>query len=117
MYYIDYMQRIQITPEGIALLANNFKLSSSADIHDINSKVLKNALSVSINHFFRRALATGQLPIDWEIGKIVPVFQSGDKYSPESYSPISLTFICCKLLEHIIASHVFLAVRIQLLLF
>lgn len=107
---IDYMQPTEITPEGIALLVTNLKLSTSAGIDGINSKLLKNTLSVSVNilyHLFRQSLATGQLPIDWKIGKIVPVFKAGDKHSPESYRPISLTCICCKLLEHIIASHVF----------
>lgn len=107
---IAYMEPIEITAEGIALLVNNLKLSTSAGIDDINSKILKNTASVSVNilyHLFRQSLATGQLPSDWKIGKIVPVFKTGNKHLPESYRPISLTCICCKLLEHIIASHVF----------
>lgn len=38
---------------------------------------------------------------------MVPVFKSGNRNSPENYRPISLTCICCKLIEHIIASHVY----------
>jgi len=36
----------------------------------------------------------------------MPVFEKGDKSNPENYCPISLTCICCKIAEHIIASQV-----------
>ena len=32
--------------------------------------------------------------------------KKGDRANPESYRPISLTFICCKILEHTISSQV-----------
>ena len=35
-----------------------------------------------------------------------PVYKKGDKHDPLNYRPISLTCICCKLLEHIISSNV-----------
>lgn len=36
----------------------------------------------------------------------MPVFKSGNRSDPSNYHPISLTCIACKLLEHIIYSHV-----------
>lgn len=37
---------------------------------------------------------------------MVPVFKSGDRQSPFNYRPISITSLPCKILEHIIYSHV-----------
>lgn len=37
----------------------------------------------------------------------IPVYKDGSKHSPGNCRPILLTSICCKLLEHIIASHIF----------
>ena len=35
---------------------------------------------------------------------ITPVFKKGDKDSPTNYRPISLVYICSKLMEHIVTS-------------
>jgi hypothetical protein len=45
-------------------------------------------------------------PLDWRNANVSPVFKKGEKYKAENYRPISLTCICCKLLEHIITSHI-----------
>lgn len=104
------MEFIEITIAGIERLIDNLKISTSAGIDNINSKILKGTVTSSskfLYHIFRQSLASGQLPSDWKIGKIVPVHKIGDKGSPNNYRPISLTCVCCKMLEHIIASHIF----------
>lgn len=50
-------------------------------------------------------MQSGILPDDWIIGKVVPVFKSGNKQSPLNYRPISLTSIPCKIFEHVIFSN------------
>ena len=39
-----------------------------------------------------------QVPV-WKTAHVAPVYKKGPKYNPENYRPISLTCICCKLLE------------------
>lgn len=105
-----YMQPISLTVEGIEALISNQKLSTSAGVDNINSKLLKNTKSISsviLYHIFTQSLSSGQLPRDWKIAKIVPIHKSGNKNSPDNYRPISLTCICCKMLEHIIASNIY----------
>ena len=36
----------------------------------------------------------------------MPIFKKGNRSSPLTYRPISLTAVCCKVLEHIIYHHI-----------
>ena len=48
----------------------------------------------------------GKIPNSWKKAYISPVFKQGDRHKPSYYRPVSLTSICCKILEHIVYSHV-----------
>ena len=47
------------------------------------------------------------LPTEWKNANVVPIFKKNDRSCPLNYRPVSLTSICCKLLEHIIYSNIF----------
>lgn len=105
-----FMAPIDISVDGIACLINELKKTSACGIDDINTKLLKNTVSISsviLYHIFKQSLSSGVLPTDWKIAKVIPIFKTGDKRKPENYRPISLTSVSCKLLEHIIASHIY----------
>ncbi|MDD9361971.1 MAG: reverse transcriptase family protein, partial [Anaplasma sp.] len=55
---------------------------------------------------FSQSLTTGIIPEDWKMGKVVPIYKSGNKDSPLNYRPISLTSVPCKIMEHVIYSQV-----------
>ena len=55
---------------------------------------------------YQASLNQGVLPDDWLKAKIVPVYKIGSYTNPSNYRPVSLTSICCKLLEHTIYSHI-----------
>ena len=46
------------------------------------------------------------IPSRWKEANICSIFKKGNKSEPANYRPISLTCVCCKILEHIIHSHV-----------
>ena len=55
---------------------------------------------------FNQSLTSGNLPDDWFTANIMPIFKKGNRSSPLNYRPISLTAVCCKVLEHIIYHHI-----------
>ena len=55
---------------------------------------------------FSKSVTTGIVPSDWRTVHVSPVYKKGQNYNPENYRPISLTCICCKLLEHLIVKHI-----------
>ena len=46
-----------------------------------------------------------EVPTDWKIANVSPIFKKGSKFAPGNYRPISLTSISCKILESIIKDH------------
>ena len=61
-----------------------------------------------VSKFGWRTTSTSNVPKDWKkanIQCICPVFLNSSKSDPAKYRPISLTCVCCKLIKHIISSH------------
>ena len=55
---------------------------------------------------FRQSLHDGFIPSIWKNADVAPVFKKGGRDKAKNYWPISLTCICCKILEHIISCHI-----------
>ena len=49
-----------------------------------------------------QSLNTGNIPSDWLLVNVTPVYKKGSKDIPVNYRPISLTSVCSKVMEHII---------------
>ena len=55
---------------------------------------------------FRNSLNTSVLPEVWKSAWITPIFKKGSRCTASNYRPVSLTSVACKLLEHILCSHI-----------
>ena len=103
------MPDIIVTCEGIAKFLLNLNSNKAAGPDAIKPRVLKE-LATEIAHIltiiFQTSLESGVVPSDWKTAHVAPVYKKGPKYNPENYRPISLTCICCKLLEHIVVSNI-----------
>jgi hypothetical protein len=65
-------------------------------------KELAEQIAEPLTTIFRTSLASGDVPEDWRQANVTPIFKKGTKTDPSNYRPVSLTSICCKLLESII---------------
>lgn len=102
------MDPIVTDPGGVSKIIQSLKPSSSPGVDLINTKFLKSTVvysSIILCKIFQQTLDTSILPADWEVGKVVPLHKSGNKHTPNNFRPISLTSIPCKILEHVIFSH------------
>ena len=83
---------------------------SKAMGHDnISPKVLKfcaSALFEPVTYLFQLCLDVGQIPADWKLHVITPLFKSGDRSSISNYRPISLLCIISKVLEKLVFDHI-----------
>nr|VZH99095.1 unnamed protein product [Spirometra erinaceieuropaei] len=83
----------------------NLKESTSPGPDAIPAKLLKelaSEMSKPLALIFQTSFVTGCLPSDWKSATITPLFKGGSRASANNYRPVSLTSICCKIMEKII---------------
>ena len=104
------MHSITVSSAGVAKLLSDIKPFKAPGPDDIPAYLLKEIafqIAPSLAMVFQASLNQCKLAADWKVAHVVPVFKKDDKPSPHSYRPISLTCLCCKILEHIVYSNIF----------
>ena len=69
-------------------------------------KMAANELAPTLTTILKKSLSTGILPSDWLTANITLIFKKGDGATASNYFPVSLTSICCKILQHILHSNI-----------
>ena len=106
--YTD-MADINITESGVLKLLKSLKARKAPGPDQISPCVLKemaNVIAPILTTIFRKSYDSGTVPEDWKTANITPVFKKGKRSDAANYRPISLTCIVCKLMEHILTSHI-----------
>ena len=67
---------------------------------------LKDVIAHPLFLIFKKSLEIGKLPTDWKLAEVTAIFKKGVKTDRGNYRPVSLTSVCCKLLESLIRDHV-----------
>ena len=98
-----------VEPNGVLkqLKALNSNQASGPD--EIPARMLHDyadEISPMLSHIFQQSYASGTLPKDWTNARVVGIYKKGKKSTPSNYRPVSLTCICCKVMEHIVLSHI-----------
>eukprot|EP00057_Strongylocentrotus_purpuratus_P018844 XP_011673318.1 PREDICTED: RNA-directed DNA polymerase from mobile element jockey-like [Strongylocentrotus purpuratus] len=69
-------------------------------------KLIAHEIASRLSFLFQQSYNSGIVPAQWKQALVTPIHKSGEKCDPSNYRPISLTCVCCKVMEHIILSHV-----------
>ena len=102
-------EELTITKNGLLKLLIKINPNKAAGHDNIRPRLLKELakeIAPILTLIFQTSIETGDVPSDWRNANVSPVFKKGERYRAENYRPISLTCICCKLIEHIITSHI-----------
>ena len=100
---------IDITEKNILKELLNLNIAKSAGPDGIHPKVLRETATqivIPLTVLFKKSLAEGALPHKWKIAHVTLIFKKGNKSSSANYRPVSLTAICCKILERIIKQEI-----------
>ena len=71
------------------------------------SSFFRNRVRPSISpSFSTKSIDKGEIPKEWSLANICPLFKKGDRSIACNYRPVSLTCVPCNLLEHIVCSNI-----------
>ena len=96
---------ILITADGVRQLLAGLQPGKAAGPDGLPPRILSvaaNELAVSLARLFRLTLDTGELPLEWKMAYVSPIFKKGSRMSPNNYRPVSLTCIVCKVMEKLV---------------
>ena len=107
----QFIEDFIITRKSIVDCIKYLKPNSSPGPDSLPSKFFKqfaDQLSNPLQIIFSRSFNEGKLPLEWKSANVVPIFKNkGKATDPSNYRPISLTCICCKLMERLIKNNVY----------
>ena len=85
---------------------NPSKALGSDKLHPRVLKELATELGPVFPHLLQQSMDTGEIPKEWSLANICPLFKKIDRSLACNYRPVSLTCVPCKLLEHIVCSNI-----------
>ena len=105
------MDTITFTKNGILKLLKQLDPTKASGPDGISTRMLKeccNEVVEALVLIFSASLKQGKVPDDWKNAIITPLYKGGNKNrsKAENYRPVSLTSVTCKLMEHIVHSHI-----------
>ena len=100
---------LTISIDGVQKLLLNLNVKKASGPDNISCRIpreLSMELAPVLAAYIPNLLNLCEVPIDWTQALVTPIFKKGNRHLPENYRPVSLTSIPCKIMEHIICSHV-----------
>ena len=104
-----FMEDIVVTKEGATKLLKGLNPLKALGPDEFHPRVLKGLASESgpiFAHLFQQSIDKGEIPKEWSLANICPLFKKGDRSLACNYRPVSFTSVPCKLLEHIVCSNI-----------
>ena len=104
-----FMDGIVVSDEGVTKLLKGLNPSKALGSDELHPRVLTELateLGPDFAHLFQKSLDTGEIPKEWSLANICPLYKKGDNALACNYRPVSLTCEPCKILEHIVCSNI-----------
>ena len=103
------INRLDISTAGLQKLLANLDTNKSSGPDALSNTIMKNCaedVAPAITDIYKRNLTIGTLSSDCRNSNVSSIFKKGNKHGASNYRPVSLTSVCCKLLEHILCRHI-----------
>jgi len=94
------LNNIRITEQIVKAKLSKLRADKATGVDDISPKLLveiTNEISNPLTIFFQKMLQTGEVPEDFKLANVTPIYKKGFRSQPCNYRPISLTSQICRI--------------------
>jgi len=84
------------------------KLNKSPGLDLLHPRVLyetRKIIAYPLFLIYNKSISVAAIPSDWKLAEVIAFHKKGAKSERGNYGPVSLTSICCKILESFIRDH------------
>ncbi|GAB0192601.1 mitochondrial enolase superfamily member 1 [Grus japonensis] len=88
-------------------LLHHLDTHKSVGLDEIYPGVLRElaeVLTKPLSIIYQQSWLTGEVPVDWKLANVTPIYKKGQKENPGNYRPVSLTSVPGKVMEQITLS-------------
>ncbi|MDD0245766.1 hypothetical protein PSY47_23705, partial [Shigella flexneri] len=71
-------------------------------IHPRVLRELTEELAKPLTIIYQQSWLSGEVPVDWRLANVTPIYKKGRRTDPGNYRPVSLTSVPGKLMEQIL---------------
>ncbi|KFP51778.1 RNA-directed DNA polymerase from mobile element jockey, partial [Cathartes aura] len=86
----------------LLLQLDAYKSMGSDGIHPRVLKELADVIAGLLSIIFQQSWESGEVPVDWKLANVVPIFKKGKKQDPGNYRLVALTSVPGKIMEKVI---------------
>ena len=94
-----FMDDIVVSKNRVIKLLKGLNHSKALGPDELHPRVLKELateLGTVFSHLFQQSIDTGEIPKEWSLANICPLFKKSDRSIACNYRPVSLTCVHCK---------------------
>jgi hypothetical protein len=109
--YASELGTVRFEVKEVMTKIKQLRADAAAGPDGIGPRILQELVGVggltpALVTIYRRSMEEGQVPAAWREANVTPIFKKGAKSSPNNYRPVSLTSVCCKVMEAVVRDEV-----------
>src|SRR5678815_4966474 len=109
MHVTNRLTEFEFDVKDIKRLLDHIDPSKAAGLDGIYGRILKDgctSIAKALYVIFKRSITFGEVPDDWKMAYVVPIYKKGSKEDLGNYRPCLLTSLVVKVLEKLMKGHI-----------